>query len=220
MEALMSEAVIFDLWRTLVPLTAAHKVAAMDATAVALDCDDAQFRKEWAETRVLRETRALPTYLQELAVSTGRTWTTAQMEAAMAARLSAHYQAFSRIRSGATEVLAGLRADGFRLGLVSNCSSDVRWMLQHSGLYELFDAVVLSAEVGCMKPDPRIFRHAVQELAVTNGFYVGDGDDGELLGARSAGLVDILLDLGEGRSGTRRVERLHDIPGVVTGALR
>jgi putative hydrolase of the HAD superfamily len=135
----------------------------------------------------------------------------------MTARREAHFAAFSEVRPAVRETLTGLRALGFRLGLVSNCTSDVREMLRDSGLEDHFDAVVLSAEVGLMKPDPEIFRLAMGRLDVSRGFYVGDGDDGELAGARSAGLVDILLDLGEGRSGTHRVHRIEDISEIVRG---
>lgn len=214
----MSTAVIFDLWRTLVPLTPAHRSAALRGTAAALGCADRdEFDRLWRATRDLRETRPLPTYLRGLRRSTGAGWSSTQLEAAMAARRVAHYAAFSDVQPAAREALLGLRDQGFRLGLVSNCTSDVGEMLHDSGLGALFDAVVLSAEVGLMKPDPRIFRLAMDRLGANRGFYVGDGDDGELAGARSAGLVDILLDLGEGRSGSRRLQRIEDISEIVKG---
>jgi putative hydrolase of the HAD superfamily len=75
--------------------------------------------------------------------------------------------------------------------------------------------VTLSAEVGVMKPDPRIFRHAMSRLGVDTGWYVGDGDDGELAGARAAGLTDVLLDLGENRAGTHRITTLDQLVPLV-----
>jgi putative hydrolase of the HAD superfamily len=214
----MTSAVIFDLWRTLVPLTSSHRSAALRSTASALGCADRdQFDRTWRATRAWRETRALPVYLRDLRRATGAGWSSSQLDAAMTARREAHFAAFSEVRPAVRETLTGLRALGFRLGLVSNCTSDVREMLRDSGLEDHFDAVVLSAEVGLMKPDPEIFRLAMGRLDVSRGFYVGDGDDGELAGARSAGLVDILLDLGEGRSGTHRVHRIEDISEIVRG---
>jgi putative hydrolase of the HAD superfamily len=214
----ITTAVVFDLWRTLVPLTPAHRSAALSATAAALGCEHRdEFDSRWHSTRHLRETRPLLTYLGELRRSTRTTWTATQLEAAMAARRGAHYAAFSEVQPQVRDVLAELRGDGFRLGLVSNCTSDVRGMLQQSGLDQLFDTVVLSAEVGLMKPDPRIFALALRRLGVARGFYVGDGDDGELAGARADGLVDILLDIGDGRTGSHRIRRIEDLPELVKG---
>lgn len=217
----MTTAVLFDLWRTLVPLTQEHRRAAMDATAAALGTRDrAGLDETWRATRASRETRPLRSYLQDLGRAIGSSWTSSQLDVAMAARRAAHFAAFAQVRPGTRETLAALREDGFRLGLVSNCSSDVRGMLHESGLDDLFDTVVLSAEVGLMKPDPAIFRLAMERLGDSEGFYVGDGDDGELAGARSAGLVDILFDLGEGRSGSHRVQRLVEVRTIVKGDVQ
>lgn len=214
----MTSAVIFDLWRTLVPLTSAHRSAALSGTAAALGCADrVAFDRTWRATRGLRETRPLPTYLRELRRATGAGWSSSQLDAAMAARREAHFAAFSAVQPTVGEALIGLRGLGFRLGVVSNCTSDVRGMLHDSGLADHFDAVVLSAEVGLMKPNPEIFRLTMSRLGVSTGYYVGDGDDGELAGARSAGLVDILLDLGEGRSGSHRIRRIEDVSEIVKG---
>jgi putative hydrolase of the HAD superfamily len=214
----VTESVIFDLWRTLVPLTADHKEAAMAGTAAALGCDTAEFRSTWTATRRRRETMLLLDYLSELRGQCAAGWTDDELDRAMAARRRAHYSAFACLRPDARDVLVELRRRGFGLGLVSNCSSDVRAMLVDAGLIPLFDVVVLSAEVGLMKPDPQIFRRAVQRLGVASGLYVGDGDDGELEGARLAGLVDVLFDMGEGRSGTYRISRLGDVLGLVREA--
>lgn len=214
----MTPAVIFDLWRTLVPLEPTHKVRAMDGLAVALGCDNDNFRRAWAETRVQRETRTLDRYLDELATALGTSWSNEALTAAKEARRSAHYAAFDNVRDGAREVLEHLRASGISLGLVSNCSSDVRQMLDDSGLGSYFDTIVLSAEVGVMKPNVEIFRRALSGLNVKTAFYIGDGDDGELAGAQAAGLTDVLLDLGEGRRATMRVETLSQVAQIAIGA--
>ncbi|ASW55292.1 HAD family hydrolase [Plantactinospora sp. KBS50] len=217
MDTSFMQAVIFDLWRTLVPLTKDHKAAAMTATAAALGEETPEFRADWAHTRSERETTALPDYLAGLRAARGASWSAEQIERAMAARFAAHYRAFAGLRPGTRETLLALRDRGVRLGLLSNCSSDVREMLLRAELVPLFDTVTLSAEVGLMKPDTRIFRHAMEALGVTEGYYVGDGDDGELAGARHAGLIDVLFDLGEGRSGTHSVTQVDDVLGLVSG---
>ena len=52
------------------------------------------------------------------------------------------------------------------LGLISNAWSGLREVLRRLGLLELFDGVVISAEVGLLKPDPRIYLLALERLGV------------------------------------------------------
>ena len=55
----------------------------------------------------------------------------------------------------------------YKVGLLSNAWNDLRQgMQQRFGFDGLFDELVISAEVGLAKPDPRIFRLAVARLGV------------------------------------------------------
>jgi HAD superfamily hydrolase (TIGR01509 family) len=56
--------------------------------------------------------------------------------------------------------LTALRATGARLAVVSNVGFDIRPILAAMGMDGLFDAYVLSYELGRIKPDPAIFRAA------------------------------------------------------------
>lgn len=62
-------------------------------------------------------------------------------------------------------VLRGLRP-AYRVGLISNAMDGLRPYLDEQGLLPLFDAVVISAEFGTMKPDPAIYTHALAQLDV------------------------------------------------------
>jgi len=61
-------------------------------------------------------------------------------------------------------VLASLRDRGVKTALVSNCSHSTRPVVKRLGLDTAFDQVVLSFEVGAMKPDPAIYRIALEQL--------------------------------------------------------
>jgi putative hydrolase of the HAD superfamily len=61
----------------------------------------------------------------------------------------------------AMPALAALRDRGVRTGLVSNCSHSTRPVVERLALEQAFDAVILSFEVGAMKPDPAIYRAAL-----------------------------------------------------------
>ena len=69
-----------------------------------------------------------------------------------------------RLYDDSLEVVRALRADGVPTALVSNCSHNTRPIVDRLGLEREFDAVVLSFEVGAMKPDPAIYREALTRL--------------------------------------------------------
>ncbi len=94
----------------------------------------------------------------------------------------------------AVPVLAALRDRGVRTGLVSNIGVDVRGLLDDEGLADLLDTVVLSYELGVVKPHAGIFEEAVRRLdaAPARTLMVGDSwrDDG---GAAQLGIRTLLL---------------------------
>jgi FMN phosphatase YigB (HAD superfamily) len=64
----------------------------------------------------------------------------------------------------AIDFLHRLRAAGGSSALVSNCGDHTRGLLAHYGFDALVDELVLSSEVGLLKPDPRIFQIALERL--------------------------------------------------------
>jgi HAD superfamily hydrolase (TIGR01509 family) len=61
-------------------------------------------------------------------------------------------------------VVRTLREDGVRAALVSNCSHSTRPTVERLALDREFDAVILSFEVGAKKPQPEIYRAALEAL--------------------------------------------------------
>lgn len=110
---------------------------------------------------------------------------------------------FDRLFDDSVPALEALQGLGLRLGILSNFGSHLREVLQRFGLLSFFDFVLVSAEVGLAKPDPRIFDLVVDEASVPRQriLYVGDhvGDDVE--GARGAGLDAVLIDRGDRQPG-------------------
>lgn len=90
-------------------------------------------------------------------------------------------------------LLDALRADGLLLGLVSN-AFDPPWLLHRDleelGVAERLDVAVFSAEVGRRKPDPAIFRAALDRLGVAPGeaLHVGDRLHEDVYGAAQLGI--------------------------------
>ena len=71
-----------------------------------------------------------------------------------------------RLARGVLPFLGKLRARGLRLGVVDNCDTRLRPILEHHGIIDAVDEVVLSCEVGWVKPDDQIFRLACSWLEV------------------------------------------------------
>jgi len=76
----------------------------------------------------------------------------------------------------AVEVLTDLRRRDLAIAVVSNWDCSLDETLAQLGLTELVDLVITSAEAGAAKPDPRIFRCALERLAVTpqRALHIGD----------------------------------------------
>jgi HAD superfamily hydrolase (TIGR01509 family) len=62
--------------------------------------------------------------------------------------------------------LSWLRSRDVLIALVSNCADTTRGLLEHLGIIPLADAVVLSCEVGSVKPYPEIYVTALADLGV------------------------------------------------------
>jgi putative hydrolase of the HAD superfamily len=90
---------------------------------------------------------------------------------------------------GAQETLASLRARGLELAVVSNWDVGLREHLERIDVAGLFSAVVTSAEAGAAKPDPTVFKIALERLGVDarRALHVGDEEEDEQ-GAAAVGM--------------------------------
>lgn len=93
------------------------------------------------------------------------------------------------------DVLKGLHRQGIKTAVVSNIAFDVRPAFQAAGVAEYIDAVVLSFEVGAVKPDAAIFETALTRLGVDaeHAVMIGDSDEADG-GARAIGCGFALVD--------------------------
>lgn len=105
---------------------------------------------------------------------------------------------FNTIEPAAEPALRLARGAGLRTAVISNSNGSVRSILDDLGLLPYLDFVVDSGEVGVEKPDPRIFRLALERAGVeaAEARYVGDLYSIDVQGARAAGIETVLLDPG------------------------
>ena len=115
------------------------------------------------------------------------------------------------------DVLARLRAGGARLAVVSNWDVSLHDVLERTGLRPLVDAGVVSAGLGVGKPDPAIFRAALDRLgaAAEGSVHVGDSLEHDVAGARAAGLEAVLVARNGAAApeGVRTVRSLAELVG-------
>ncbi len=215
------KAVTFDLWDTMIadhtdePRRAARGLrskraerrhlahaalarqgdVAFEVVGTAYDVADAAFDKVWKEHHV--------------------TWTVGERLRVMLGRLGRDLlpDAFDRLVAdtenmeaevppdavpGIKDALAAL-AGGYKLCVVSDALVSpgrvLRRLLAHNGIEDFFGGFVFSDEIGCSKPDGRIFRAAAERLGVEPGemIHVGDRDHNDVKGAQALGMKAVLF---------------------------
>jgi putative hydrolase of the HAD superfamily len=189
-----AEAVVFDLWETLVPFDDSKWLQALERLAAEAEVDPAAYAAAWAEDRMERDKG-------EFEESARRIYRKLDLElddellATISKRRRAAFAAIFVPRDGAVQALEQLRARGLRTGLITNCSSETPELWDASPLAPLVDACVFSCREGARKPEQRLYEVAAQRLGVQPEacVFVGDGNDDELAGAARAGMRPVLL---------------------------
>ena len=122
----------------------------------------------------------------------------------------------TRLHEGARELLAFCRSLGLRTGIISDADSALlRSLLEKHGLLPLLDVVIISDEVGLLKPDPRVFDAALRAIGcgAEEAMMVGDARR-DVEGAKRAGMRAVLVL----RAGKEPPE-LDAEPDIVVGSL-
>ncbi len=103
-----------------------------------------------------------------------------------------------RLFSDTRRCLEELAGDHRLLGVVSNSTSEarVRALLERVGILDYFSRVVSSGSEGVEKPDPEIFRRAVERLRVRpeEALFVGNLAHTDAKAAAAAGLHSVWLN--------------------------
>jgi FMN phosphatase YigB (HAD superfamily) len=88
----------------------------------------------------------------------------------------------------------------YRLGIVSNFDygPTAHWILERERVAGLFQAVIVSADVGWRKPQPAIFEAAFHRLGIgpADALFVGDRADIDVVGAKAVGMAVAWLNPG------------------------
>lgn len=83
----------------------------------------------------------------------------------------------------------GLRGEGVVTAVLTNGTDEVRAEAEQLGVVEHFDAFFNSAEIGWIKPDPRVFQYVLDELSLRGAeVFFTDDSPNKLTGARDLGM--------------------------------
>ncbi len=106
-------------------------------------------------------------------------------------RKLAKEECFQNLHPEIIPMLATLKNNGLKIGLISNCFSEEKVVIRESTLFPYFDAPYLSCEQGVGKPNKEIFYRCMKTLDVKpeECLYIGDGGSEELETARALGMT-------------------------------
>jgi len=111
-------------------------------------------------------------------------------KALMKARQDAFIQSVT-IRPDVVQLLKRLRKK-FRLGFLSNypCAHSIVSSMKSLDIYDYFDTVVVSADVGYAKPHPATYSTLIQKMDIdpAESVYIGDNWLADIQGAKRAGM--------------------------------
>lgn len=103
---------------------------------------------------------------------------------------------YVKLYPGALEALAKLRKKGYRLWLLSNAQRVfTAFELRHLGLGEQLDAIYISSDYRCRKPDVRFYRALVEEqgLDISKCLMIGNDLHTDIAGAKNAGIDTLYM---------------------------
>ena len=129
--------------------------------------------------------------------------------------------------AGASEVTRSLKADGRRIGVVTNKPGHATGeILRHFGLFDLMDVVVGGDAGPAKKPEPGLLLKACDDLGLSRAdvLFVGDSEN-DVRAAKAAGIAVVVVIGGytslspQDLADDANAESLADVPGLFA-ALR
>lgn len=108
----------------------------------------------------------------------------------------------------------------YALGVVTSGPSYQRLKLELTGLSGFFDVIVTREDVKAIKPEPKIFLHALEKLGVKPGeaLYVGDSLSQDVYGAKHVGMTAVWINR-SGENGYHmadyEIRTLHELKKIL-----
>ncbi len=138
------------------------------------------------------------------------------------------FRAFSdpgnyRLHPDVVPALDALSDAGMFLGLISNFEEWLEQLLVSLQVSSYFTVRIISGAVGVEKPDPEIFRLALEagDMAAADSVYVGDHPMFDVEAAAAVGMFPVLIDRRERHEDPPvgvRITSMLDLPGAIGAA--
>jgi putative hydrolase of the HAD superfamily len=190
------KAIIFDLFGTLVDTyDLVGYASALRETSSILKLRHDDFMKVWNETRTRRTTGVFKSFEENLVyICRELNVPVNKFDINLAKMVRMDYVGLTLApRQYVIETLAELKKEGYKMALISNCSSETPAIWPITPLAPFFDAPLFSSTTGFEKPDPRIFQLAVEKLGVKpeECLFVDDNSN-NLAAAAALGITSVL----------------------------
>jgi HAD superfamily hydrolase (TIGR01509 family) len=196
------EAVLLDLYDTLVWADWNALRTGRDQLAQRAGAEVLVMREQWARThdrRMRGLNRGLEGDIAAMLEACG-VRSTPDLLRDLAVAEYANWAGGVRLYPDVEPELQRLRQAGYRLAIVSNASCEAGGVVAALGLDGLVDTVVLSCDVGALKPEPEILHAALDRLGVAPRHAVLVDDlPANLEAARGLGLRTVLIQRPGGR---------------------
>lgn len=201
-------AITFDMWGTLIwprdteakmerrmelLMSHLHRVGHVyDREAIQRAWREALRESEYAFRRSLRDLGP-PARWRRFALHLGVDPDTLPLTELMAAYEQLTLEFLPEPMPGVQRVVADL-SRRYRLGVICNTGlapgTTLRTVLARHGLLHAFQVLTFSDEYGCLKPDPSIFHHTLEQLGASprHALHVGDLEELDVEGAHAAGM--------------------------------
>lgn len=217
------EAVIFDLFGTLVDGFAASSAGYHEEFSAALGVDHESFMQHWrqiTDSRTLGDFQSVEASIQHVCDRMDVSVTTEQMAKAVKIRLELTRRALAP-RSDAVSTITQLKRAGFKIGLLSNCSIEIPLVWPETLFADLIDSAVFSSRERLKKPDPRIYHVVCDRLGVMPDacLYIADGENYELSAAVNVRMQAVLICNAGADDGKEILREARDWQGPAISAL-
>lgn len=191
----MVRACLIDVYDTILK---SHFIKRMESIVQPLGIGIGDWLAEWDKMREDRDRGKLT-----VAASIARTLPAfgIEPEPALVADLSRRdvesARTLTQVCDDTVPFLEWLRSRDVLTALVSNCADTTRAQLEYLGIIPLVDAVILSCEVGSLKPYPEIYVTALDELGVAavDAVFIDDQPT-YCVGAEAVGIRPIQIARG------------------------
>jgi putative hydrolase of the HAD superfamily len=220
----MPRAILLDLYNTLVHGRDLQRRSVLLSMGVDLGVCPDRFADLYVETyprRLLGALGDLEATVRAVGIAAGGAPTASAVRLA-ATRRRTFVRDILWPSAASLAALDQLRADGWTVALISNCTVETVEQWPRTPLARRFDAVGFSCTLGVAKPDPAIYLAVCTFLKVapTDCIYVGDGGDGELPAAANLGMSVIRSEEFLPSTGSwprQRIAALADLPLLISG---